>query len=163
MGTFRAIIFTMLVSTVFVPTILITEHLLKTQFSMRRRLMGAALMGLAFTAAAVVVENETLKVLVRLMSYFAVFSWLFSWKLSKSVFAMLIYMAVTGVTEYGILYMLDKTIIGFEQLLMIDAFYAMILAFNTALLSALYLLIRHLPTRRFSGKATVHEQGESRI
>ena len=140
----RSIIFAVLFSGSFLPNLEIIDCFLKFNVSLYRKLAVSLVMGTFFLVISQMMPFSPLRLLIQVCIYYAVIYLFFGLGGKRTFQTVFLMMVISIITETSILKMLETTLMGFEQLFMIDTFYALTLMLNNTILFALSYTVKQI-------------------
>ena len=140
----RSIIFAVLFSGSFLPNLEIIDCFLKFNVSLYRKLAVSLVMGTFFLVISQMMPFSPLRLLIQVCIYYAVIYLFFGLGGKRTFQTVFLMMVISIITETSILKMLETTLMGFEQLFMIDTFYALTLMLNNTILFAISYTVKQI-------------------
>ena len=140
----RSVIFAVLFSGSFLPNLEIIDCFLKFNVSIYRKLAVSLLMGTFFLVISRMMPFSPLRLLIQVCIYYAAIYIFFGFGWRRTFQTVFFMMVISIITETSILKMLETTLMGFEQLFMIDTFYALTLMLNNTILFAISYTVKQI-------------------
>lgn len=150
----RNVIFAILFSATFLPNLEIIDCFLKFNVSAYRKIAVSLAMGTVFMVVHQLMPFNFVRFLIQ-MSFYYIALYIFLGLGFKRTFHTVVFMtAISASTEYVLVKMLESTLIGFEQLIMIDAFYGLTLILDVTILSAIAFAVKQIMKHKEYRKKT---------
>ncbi len=148
----RIMMFIVLVSGTFFPIMDMVCCILKVNISIRRLILAALVLSAVFVTVSSKMALSPERILLQMVLYYLVIYAVLRLSYFETLMILLMYAAVTFTSEYVIVILLEKTLIGFKQLVKIDMFYAMTISLHAAILFVIDFFVKHrLASRRNIG------------
>ncbi len=152
----RNLIFLILVTGTFFPVLDMVCSVLKLSIDTKRLVLTSMVLAVLFLLISSNLPMTPVRILIQLVVYCIVLYFALNLGLKDTIKLMLGYMLVTFTTEYAILQLLEKTLIGFKQLLEIDTFYGLTISMHSAVLFVMDFAVKH----RFRRHRQTYEAGQ---
>lgn len=144
----RNVLFALLFSASFLPNLMIIDSLIRFEVSVYRKFLASLIMGSIFLFVSQALPMSHLRLLLQACMYFLVLYVIMQMGWKKTLKATTMLMLISLITESFVLKMLETTLMGYEQLFMIDTFYALTLLLYDTILFALAFIVRQITKHR---------------
>lgn len=144
----RSVLFALLFSASFLPNLMIIDCFIKFDVSMYRKVLASLMMGSIFLFISKALPVSNPRLLLQACMYFIVLYVVMKMGWKKTLKATTMLMLISLITESFVLKMLETTLMGYEQLFMIDTFYALTLLLYDTILFAVAFIVRQITKHR---------------
>ncbi|WP_430883934.1 hypothetical protein [Fusibacter sp. JL216-2] len=144
----RSVLFALLFSASFLPNLMIIDSFIKFDVSMYRKVLASLMMGSIFLFISKALPVSNPRLLLQACMYFIVLYVVMKMGWKKTLKATTMLMLISLITESFVLKMLETTLMGYEQLFMIDTFYALTLLLYDTILFAVAFIVRQITKHR---------------
>tara|TARA_Y100001933_G_C18973219_1_gene553488 strand:+ start:342 stop:764 length:423 start_codon:yes stop_codon:yes gene_type:complete len=127
---------------------MIIDSLIRFNVSLYRKFLTSLMMGSIFLFISKALPMSNIRLLLQACMYFVVLYIVMQMGWKKTLKATTMLMLISLITESFVLKLLETTLMGYEQLFMIDTFYALTLLLYDTILFAVAFIVRQIAKHR---------------
>ncbi len=140
----RNVIFTLLFAGSFLPNLELIDCFLEFNVSIYRKLAVSLALGTFFLVITEMMPVSPLRITIQVIVYIIAIYIFFGLGFKRTVQSVFLLMVISFMMESIILKLLETTLMSFEQLFMIDTFYALTVMLNNTILFALAFSVKQI-------------------